>query len=251
MCYDLSAFTKKIKEYEERFGATYGPHPTDPDPLYHISGFDHPQLPVITNREPDSIQLMQWGLIPFWVKSEEQSKKIWNRTLNARDNTLFEKPSFRDVAKRGKRCIIIADGFYDHHWHNGKSYPFFIRRKDNKPIALGGIWSTWRLSEEDVRYTCAIITTDPNDRMAFIHNKPAASDTPRMPFIIKKEDEYDWLTADLASEEVLDMIGPFDDDLLVDHTVGKLRGKAYIGNVAAVNAYVEYDELTNNQGSLF
>ena len=86
--------------------------------------------------------MYSWGLIPFWVGDLAAAAKIQNRTLNARDNTLFEKPSFR-AASKYRRCLVLVDGFFDHHWHDGKSYPFYIRMKNGDPFALGGIWVKW------------------------------------------------------------------------------------------------------------
>lgn len=247
MCYDIAYFTKKIEKYEKRFGVEYGNR--NVIPVYHTNGFDHLEVPVITHRDPTQLQMFGWGLIPFWVKDLQHAAKIQNSTLNARDNTLFKKPSFREAAKR-RRCLIIIDGFYDHHWHKGKSYPFFVKMKDDEPFALGGVWEKWKLDGEE-RYTVALVTTDPNKLMTYIHNQPKASETPRMPFIVPKELEQAWLEPELPPEEVARMIGPYPDDAMDGYTVNRLRGKAYIGNIPEIMDHVPYDELTTEQGSLF
>ncbi len=237
MCYDIAYFTKKIEAYEKRFGATYGEKPRAP--VYHVSGFSHPEVPVITGPDLDRVQMFVWGLIPFFIKDPAGAAKIQKSTLNARGETLFAKPSFRKAAAR-RRCLVLVDGFYDHHWHNGKSYPYFICMKDEAPFALGGIWERWKYDGFD-RYTFSIVTTDPNQMMAFIHNKPAASETPRMPFIVPQDLEKHWIAPDLPQEDILSMIGPHPDDVLESYTVPRLRGKDYPGNVPEVMEKREYD----------
>ncbi|MDH3709859.1 MAG: SOS response-associated peptidase [Cyclobacteriaceae bacterium] len=247
MCYDVAYLTKKIEYYEKRFNASYGNIPFAP--MYHSNGFDHMDLPVITNDEPSTIQMYSWGLIPAWVKDPEKAQKIQNQTLNARDDTLFEKPSFKHAAQH-RRCLVLVDGFYDHHWKDQKSFPYYIQRKDRESFAMGGIWEIWRFKEM-VRHTFSIITTDPNERMAWIHNRPRASEGPRMPFILNPKEERKWIDPTLSPQEVQDLIKPLPQEYLSDHTVSRLRGKAYPGNVASIRDSVTYQELSTQQGSLF
>lgn len=247
MCYDITYFTKKIQKYEERFGVTYGG--SEIIPMYHASGFSHPEVPVITNGAPEELQIYTWGLIPFWVKDMKGAAKIQNRTLNARDNTLFEKPSFRAAARK-RRCLVLVDGFYDHHWHKGKSYPFLIQMKNKEPFALGAIYEHWKF-ENEVRNTVSVVTTDPNKMMEYIHNRPAKSETARMPFIVPKHLEDVWLDTELPVEDVKQLILPFTDSEMESHTVSRLRGKAYPGNIPEIQKPVTYDELTSEQGNLF
>ena len=247
MCYDIAYLTRKIEYYEKRFGASYGDVPFTP--MYHSSGFDHMDIPVITNEATNSIQLFSWGLIPEWVKDKEKAIKIQNATLNARDDTLFQKPSFKKAATL-RRCLVLIDGFYDHHWKDKQSYPFYIQQKDGDSMALGGIWETWKY-EDVFRNTVSIITTEPNHRMAWIHNRPRASEGPRMPFILSKYNEAAWLDSTLSPREVSDMIRPYPEELLKDHTVNRLRGKSYPGNIPEIRQSYNYQELTSQQGSLF
>jgi putative SOS response-associated peptidase YedK len=247
MCYDIAYFTKKIAAYEKRFGVAYGDRPVHP--VYHANGFDHPPVPVITGHEPDTIQMYEWGLIPFFIKDIHAAAKIRNSTLNARDHTLLVKPSFKHAAVR-RRCLIIVDAFYDHHWHYGKSYPFIIKMRNEEPFALGGIWEKWKYLDE-IRYTCALVTTDPNPMVARIHNEPKGSETPRMPYIVPKHLEQRWIGRDLPEEEILPMIGPYPEEEMQSYTVSRLRGKAYPGNVPQIMEHVPYTELTTEQGSLF
>jgi putative SOS response-associated peptidase YedK len=247
MCYDIAYFTKKIEAYEKRFGVSYGE--SNLLPAYHANGFDHPEVPVITGHEPDAIQLFSWGLIPFFIKDMAGAARIRNSTLNVRDYTMLQKPMFKHAAVR-RRCLVLVDAFYDHHWHNGKSFPFLIRMQDNTPFALGGIWEKWKF-EDEVRYTCSIITTDPNPMMAFIHNEPKASETPRMPFMVPRELEAKWISPDLPDDEIVPMIGPYPEAHLISYTVSRLRGKAYPGNIPEIMEEHPYPELSSGQGSLF
>jgi len=247
MCYDVAYLTRKIEYYEKRFNAQYGDVPFAP--MYHSNGFDHMDLPVITNEEPQSIQLFSWGLIPSWVNDREKAFKMQNSTLNARDDSLFEKPSFKKAAQ-SRRCLVLVDGFYDHHWKDQKSYPYYIQRKDGESFAFGGVWETWRF-QDLVRQTFSIITTDPNTRMAWIHNQPRASEKPRMPFIVPAEKESTWLDESLSQVEVMDLIQPYPEEELTDYTVNRLRGKAYKGNIPEIRQQFTYQELSTQQGSLF
>lgn len=247
MCYDIAYFTKKIEAYEKRFGVSYGESPVIP--MYHANGFDHPEVPVITGHDPGIMQLFTWGLIPYFIKDLESAAKIQNSTLNARDYTLLQKPSFKGAAVR-KRCLVIVDAFYDHHWHKGKSYPYLIKMKNDEPFAIGGVWEKWKHGEK-VKYTVVIVTTDPNPMLAWIHNEPKGSETPRMPFVVPRNLEQQWISTELPEDEIVPMIGPYPEEEMTSYTVDRLRGKAYLGNVPEImNAHV-YPELSTEQGSLF
>ena len=119
MCYYIS-ITPKLLDIQVRFGALFK-QPESYKPAYSINAFSHPQVPVISSDNPDSIELFTWGLIPFWVKSMEAANKIRQRTLNARAETIFDKPSFRHSIM-GKRCLVITDGFFEWRHENKKAY---------------------------------------------------------------------------------------------------------------------------------
>ena len=110
-----------------------------PPNLHHGSGYSHPELYAFhKNEEKLTVDRFIWGLIPHWVKDEEFARKIWNQTLNARSETMFEKPSFRDAAKR-KRVIIPLEGFFEHHHKAGKSFPYFVENNGEENLLVGGI----------------------------------------------------------------------------------------------------------------
>lgn len=214
-------------------------------PLHHASGFSHPKLLIYTDRSPDCPEIAVWGLVPHWIKDRDQLKKFWNNTLNARGETIFEKPSFRNSA-RHKRCLIYVDGFYEHHHYKGKTYPFFVHHENNEPMVLGGLWSEW-LDEEtgELLNSFSIVTTEGNDLLTRIHNNPRLKG-PRMPLILPREIEDKWLDPvndELDIKSIRELIRSYPDEVLEAYTVRRLRGKEYVGNVEEVAKPHEYEEL--------
>ena len=212
---------------------------------FHVSAFTHPQILIFTNREPFKATPATWGLIPNWVKDNKQRLQLWNKTLNARGETIFEKPSFRYAAKHN-RCLIYLEGFYEHHHYKGKTYPFFIRRKDEKPLPIAGLWSEWTDKETgEFLNSFTIVTTKGNKLLSGIHNNPKLSE-PRMPVIVPDEMEEAWL-APIDHEkditEIKQMIKPYSDNALTAHTVQRLRGKESLGNVPEACEKFTYKEL--------
>ena len=173
--------------------------------------------------------------------------KFYNKTLNARSETIFEKPSFRNSAK-DNRCVIMVDGFYEHHHHNGKTYPFYIKKKNGKPFLLAGLWSNWRSKDGTTNLdTFTIVTTQGNPLLARIHNNPKLSG-PRMPVILPEELASEWLGMEVLSEQdkihlIEDCCRPYDSSLMEAHTVGPLRGKNRTGNVPETAEEHVYDGL--------
>ena len=249
MCYDISIYYDP-EILEERFNASIDSsegQSQDYPRYYHANGYDHPDVPIITARDPDLIQFFSWGLIPWWAKDVSDAARISNQTLNAKGETIFEKPAFRDSVEN--RCLVLVNGFFEHHHHNGKTYPHFISLADGSPIALAGIWSKWKRVEGVVRRTFSIITTEGNSLLAQIHNNPKL-DGPRMPVILPPEHESTWIREGLDPEEIKDLIKPSDRDLKA-YTVPRLRGKEYMGNSPRILEKQVYPELESTQGSLF
>jgi putative SOS response-associated peptidase YedK len=261
MCYDKSYLTKRLEKYAKR----YGDSPEEVKalqeqlkkiglgPRYHATGFDHPFVPVITN-ESNDIFLYSWGLIPYWAKSPAEAVKISNSTINARVETIFSKPAFREPA-RSKRCLVMIDGFFEHHHKNGKTFPYHIRFKDNEPMTLAGLWDEWRDPASGLtRRTYTVVTTKANPMMARIHNNPNASEGPRMPLILAKEFEHDWLNPINSKEDeelIKEISKPYDQETLESFTVRRLRGKEAVGNIEKAIEPYRYIELEESQGSLF
>jgi putative SOS response-associated peptidase YedK len=151
-----------------------------------INGFTFPKTPIITNHLENEIQLYHWGLIPAWAKDNS----IRAYTLNAKLETLTEKPSFKDNIKN--RCLIIADGFFEWKWLDPKGktkQQYQITLPDNSAFAFAGIYSEWvDKGTGEVFNTYSIVTTEANPFMAEIHNIKK-----RMPVILTPENERDWL----------------------------------------------------------
>lgn len=252
MCYDIKA-TKKaqlarakrrndldaIKEIEESI------LPLTDLPLYHASGFQHPKLLIYTDRSPDYPEVATWGLVPHWIKDKTQQQKFWNNTLNARGESIFDKPSFRDAA-RDQRCLIYIDGFYEHHHQNSKTYPYFISLQNEEPLILAGLWNEWKDPESNSAInTFSIVTTEGNSLLEKIHNNPKL-DGARMPLLLPSEFADKWLSPvhdDLDIQALQELIKKYPDDELVAHPVGPLRGKKYLGNVEEVSNVFSYTDL--------
>lgn len=252
MCYDIKASYEAQLKRARRKGDLVAVSeilerliPMTDLPIHHASGFSHPELLIYTDDSPEFPTIATWGLIPHWVKDAEQQKKFWNTTLNAKGETIFEKPSFRQSAKNN-RCIIYIDGFYEHHHFNNKTYPFFIQRKNNEPLALAGLWSEWTNPETNGRITSfSIVTTSGNSLMKKIHNNPKIKG-PRMPLILPEELEDEWLypiVDELDQKKIQELIQSFPEEELKAHTVSKLRGKEYKGNVEEISNEVIYEDL--------
>ena len=135
---------------------------------------------TVTNDGQRHAQFMRWGLIPFWAKD----LKIGYKMINAVSETAAEKPAFR-TAFRKRRCLVLADGFFE--WiRDGKTkIPYHIFLKSGEPFAFAGLWDSWKSPKEEVVHSCTIMTCQPNEFMAPIHN--------RMPVILDEEAEALWL----------------------------------------------------------
>ena len=142
--------------------------------------------------------LVRWGFVPSWVKEIKPGKPL----INARAETVADKPSFRNAMKR-RRCLIPADGFYE--WQGdipGRKQPYFVHRPDGGPFAFAGLWEHWQGSDGSELETGVIITTDANRTVAAVHN--------RMPVVIEPEHFDTWLTGELAA--TLALLRPAPDD---------------------------------------
>ncbi|MCK0123213.1 SOS response-associated peptidase [Gelidibacter sp. F2691] len=252
MCYDIKVSLESQLKRAARKGdqaavdeITERLVPLTDLPLFHASGFTHPELLIYTDRSPDFPEVATWGLVPQWVSDAEQLKKTWNTTLNARGETIFKKPSFRDSAKYS-RCLIYVDGFYEHHHFNKKTYPYFIFKTDKEPLILAWLYSEWK--NPDVGGTLlsfSIVTTTANPLLAKIHNNPKLKEA-RMPVILPDHLAEQWLRPyDNANDQkaLEQLIKAFPNNALEAYTVDSLRGKNYIGNREEISHPVVYDEL--------
>ncbi|MBK8341696.1 MAG: SOS response-associated peptidase [Flavobacteriales bacterium] len=213
--------------------------------LHFANAFTHPRLVVYTDAAPHDPQLSLWGLVPSWVKDDAQRKQLWNRTLNARGESIFEKPAFRTSAK-GKRCIVHVEGFYEHHHFGRKTYPYFIHLKDRAHFALAGLWEEWKNKETgELVHSFGIVTTEANELLARIHNDPKL-EGPRMPAILTEAEEEQWLAPiNSAADElaIKSLIKPYPADAMSAHPVRPLLGKEGTGNAEGASDAFEYPEL--------
>ena len=164
-----------------------------------VNGFKFPDMPVVTE---SGMELKKWGLILFWSKEE----KIREYTLNARNDTVFEKPSFKNRIMT-HRCIIPATGFIE--WqHNGKlTQPHFIHLKNQEAFSFAGLWDVWKNPETgQTLSTYSIITTDANPLMAEIHNTKK-----RQPVILTEDIEFSWLEKGLTKSDIESFFVPLEE----------------------------------------
>jgi len=152
-------------------------------------------VPVVLNPITREVKMFRWGLVPGWAKDP----KIGYKMFNARAETLTEKPSFRKLLPR-RRCLILADGFYEWKEINGKKYPFYFTLIDQKPFTFAGLWDTWQKPEGEVLYSCTLITTEPNELLSQYHN--------RMPVILGKDQRWQWLE-DTPMDDLKALLKPF------------------------------------------
>jgi putative SOS response-associated peptidase YedK len=195
-------------ELKERFGDYI--FPSQFAPRFNIA----PSQPVlaIPNDAANKAEFLVWGLIPSWAKD----LSIGSRLINARAETLGEKPSFRGSFKY-KRCLIPADGFYEWKTQPGVKtrIPHFIHMKDRQPFAFAGLWDHWNSPDGSTIKSCTIVTTEPNPLMAGLHN--------RMPVILKPEDYQQWLDpAPRTPESLARLLRPFPDDRMAAYPVSTL-----------------------------
>jgi putative SOS response-associated peptidase YedK len=239
MCYHYS-LTKKQEEIMQMIQAEWeAPF----EPIYHINGFDFPTMPVITLRHPGKVQGYQWGLIPHWVKSLDDAKKLRAQTLNAKAETLFEKPSFRTYAQEN-RCLVLVDGFFEWMEFNKKKYPHYVHLKNNELFAFAGLYSHWTDKETGELFrTFTIITTAANPLMERIHNQKK-----RMPVILTQDRWAQWLDPDLTRQQIQSMLEPCPDANMNAYTISKLiTTRGADTNVPYVKDPQAYPELSQGE----
>jgi putative SOS response-associated peptidase YedK len=241
MCffYALSQTARSLQNrYNLKFDFELAPELTE-TPRYYVAGFDFPRMPVITDDRPDQLQYYHWGLIPAWVKTKDEALKMRTYTLNARSDTVFAKPAFRQAIRR-RRCLIPVEGFYEWRLYDGRKYPYYIYLKSKAVFSLAGIWDQWtdHVTGESWK-TYSILTTEANPLLARIHNTKK-----RMPVILPLNQERQWLREDLSSTALLALMQPLEDGLLAAHTIsGLITARAGNRNVAALREPYQYTEL--------
>jgi len=165
-------------------------------------------LPVITNDKSISFNFFRWGLIPFWAKDIS----IGNKLINARSETILEKPSFRN-AFRQRRCLVSADAFYEWKQEVKEKIPYRIFLKNQNIFSMAGIWEKCKLSNGETIFSFAIITTQPNTLMTKIHN--------RMPVILDKKGEDLWIN-NTDEKELTNLLKPFPAEQMTAYRISNL-----------------------------
>jgi putative SOS response-associated peptidase YedK len=202
MCGRFS-LTVNEAELNLRFQLEGGIAPYDP----RYNGAPTQMLAVITNREQNRLSYFKWGLIPSWAKDPA----IGNKMINARAETITEKPSYR-TPLRSQRCLVPSDGFYE--WkQNGKKVPYRIFLKEPRIFSFAGLWEKWKGPDGNLVNTFTIITIAANDFMKSIHE--------RMPVILSPEDEKRWLN-ETDETGLLSMLKPCPAEIMDAYPVSDL-----------------------------
>jgi putative SOS response-associated peptidase YedK len=183
--------------------------PDDWRPRFNIAPTQ--AVAVVADAQLRQAEWMRWGLIPSWAKDME----IGNRLINARSETVTEKSSFRAAFSR-RRCILLADGFYEWLRSADKkvpSIPYHFHRKDRKPFGFAGLWETWRNPAGEEIRSCTILTTSANEVVRPVHN--------RMPVLLDGADLWNWILPAMP-EQHLALLKPYPDDALESHIVSRM-----------------------------
>jgi putative SOS response-associated peptidase YedK len=166
---------------------------------------------VVPNDGKNSLDFFLWGLIPFWA----DDPKIGNRLINARAETVQEKPSFRNAFKR-RRCLVLADGFYEWKKIPGQKLkqPVYLKMSNDSPFAFAGLWENWEAPDGSTIKSCTIITTEPNQLVQKYHN--------RMPVILEPELYQTWLTAgEMNAAKLQSLLRPYTSQDMTVYLVSK------------------------------
>jgi putative SOS response-associated peptidase YedK len=171
-----------------------------------IKAYQHPDCLIVTHNV--ELQTAKWGLIPFWVREVEKVESIRNMTANAKAETAFELPSFREAIKK-RRCLIPSTGYFEYHHEGKEAIPYRIFLQDTEIFSLAGMYEEWRHpdTKETIR-TFSVLTVPANELCANIHN--GGRNPGRMPAILPPEKEKTWLLQDLTKEEVNRLLIPYD-----------------------------------------
>ncbi len=176
-------------------------------PHYNIAPTQ--KIPVIykNKNQENKIEFMKWGLVPFWAKDP----KIGYKMINARAETLAQKPSFKHLLK-SKRCLVPSSGFYEWKRIDKRKIPYYIGIKNSKIFSFAGLYDNWKDSDGNELKTFTIITTNSNNTLKPIHN--------RMPVILEREFEEDWLDVKTHDFDSLkQMLKPYPDDKMIAYAV--------------------------------
>lgn len=177
-------------------------------PRYNIAPTQPVPVVLLKPQQGRQFELLRWGLIPAWAKDPS----IGSRMINARSETVAEKPAFRTAFRR-RRCLVLADGFYEWQQVGRKKQPFYFHLQDRKPFAFAGLWEQWEdKSTGEAIASCTLLTTEPNALLETVHN--------RMPVILAPQDYDLWLDPTVQNLETLQpLLHPYAADAMVGYAV--------------------------------
>ncbi len=165
-------------------------------PRYNIAPSQ--PIPIVKDAESRAVALYRWGLVPFWADDPD----IGNRMINARSETVSEKPSFR-AAFKYRRCLILADGFFE--WHaeekGAPKTPYLFKLNNDQPFTFAGLYEHWEPPQGGELHTCTILTCPPNDLVSHYHS--------RMPVMLGEEARWQWLDEGQKEGALLDLLEPY------------------------------------------
>ncbi len=171
----------------------------DYHPRYNIAPSQ--DVPVVaSDRHGSRLGLLRWGLVPAWA----DDPAVGSRMINARAETLLDKPSFRKAAV-SRRCLVPADGFYEWAKEGSRKVPYWIHSPDREPMGLAGIWERWHPEGSDPVHSMAIITVDATEGIRHLHD--------RMPAIVPAADRKDWLDPETPVADALSLLKPYEGAL--------------------------------------
>lgn len=177
------------------------------EPRYNIAPTQPVATVLQTSAHERQFQLLRWGLIPAWAKDATMGSRL----INARAETVAEKPSFRS-AFRHRRCLVIADGFYEWRRQDGKKQPFYFRMKNQQPFAFAGLWEHWQDPKGEAIDSCTILTTEANELLQQIHE--------RMPVILNPKDYDLWLDPTVQKlEQLQQLLQPYSSTAMTSYPV--------------------------------
>lgn len=203
MCFTVSIFSNS-HVVESSTGALFE-NVEEYQPYFHVNGFVHPDLPLVVNDHPKQITMASWGLVPRWITTADDAASYARNTLNARSETIFEKPSYRS-AIRNRRALLPVDGFVEWRQDGRNKQPYFIRSANKEPLTLAAIWEDWIDKETGVvNRGFSIVTTQANMLLSYIHNNKQ-----RMPVVITSAAREQWLLND-DSDSINNLLCPLAD----------------------------------------
>ncbi|EMF46082.1 hypothetical protein B481_2668 [Planococcus halocryophilus Or1] len=187
---------------------------------------------IVNDGDKNRLGQLRWGLIPPWAKDT----KIGYKMINARSETVAEKPSFRKAFKK-KRCLVVADSFYEWQHKDGEKIPMRIKLKTGEPFAFAALWESWKAPDGQIVNSCSILTTAPNKLMESIHD--------RMPVILSKADEKTWLDPRVEDVETLKaLLKPYQAKDMEAYRVSQEVNSPKNNKVELIEKLVEMKELS-------